>query len=77
MLTFLYDDTRVSNTSYQITQESCLHFKYDLWGQVGAEYAPRDDSAVETLRSEHAQEMSGRLPTRPVTALLEDFPDPM
>ena len=74
LMTFLYDDSRVSNIRFQITQESCLHFKYDMWGQLGAEYSPRDVANAETLRSEHAQEMSKRLPTRPVTALLEDFP---
>ncbi len=74
LMTFLYDDSRVSNIRFQITQESCLHFKYDMWGQLGASYSRREVANAEMLRSEHAQEVSKRLPTRPVTALLEDFP---
>lgn len=36
VMTFLFNDTTVSNVRYQITQETCMYFKFDMWGQLKA-----------------------------------------
>ena len=43
VMTFLFTDGKRNNISkirYQITQETCLYFKFNLWGQVSATYTP-------------------------------------
>jgi CubicO group peptidase (beta-lactamase class C family) len=74
-MTFLFDDQRVSEVRYQITQESCLRYKFDLWGQIGATAARHAVAEGERLRREHAGELTRRLPTKPLRALLDDFPE--
>ena len=38
LLTFLFDDSKISQVRYQITHETCEYFQFDMWGQVGATY---------------------------------------
>jgi len=71
-MTFLYDATSVSQVRYQITQETCLYYKFDLWGQLPATYTPY--ALPDTARNAHATEVAGRLPTKPISALASDYP---
>jgi hypothetical protein len=72
---FLYDDTRVSQVRYQITQETCPYFKYDMWGQAEASYTPYEVPDADAVRAAHAAEVADRLPTRPISQLAADHPE--
>jgi CubicO group peptidase (beta-lactamase class C family) len=74
VMAFLYNGVHVSKVRYQITQETCLTFKFDLWGQVGAFYLPGSIPQAAALKAAHAAELTGRLPTKPMAALTDDFP---
>ena len=37
VLCFLFNGKKVSNARYQITQETCTYFKFDMWGQLVGE----------------------------------------
>ncbi len=74
VMIFLFDGTYVSQVRYQVTQETCLYFKFDLWGQVAATYTPESIPQAETLKAVHAAELAERLPTRPFAALASDYP---
>ena len=75
VMSFLFDGTRVSALRFQITQETCLYFKFDLWGQVPATYIPESIPQVAQLKAAHAVEVANRLPTKPIGALTVDFPN--
>ena len=75
VMTFLFDGRQVSDVHYQVTQETCVHFKFDLWGQASATYIPESIPGADSLIAAHEAEVANRLPTRPITALEIDFPD--
>ena len=75
VMTFLFDGTSVSQVRYQITQETCLYFKFDLWGQAPATYTPETNPEAAALKAAHAAEVANRLPTKPIGALAVDYPD--
>jgi CubicO group peptidase (beta-lactamase class C family) len=75
VMTFLFDGMHVSQVRYQITQETCLYFKFDLWGQVAASFTPASIPQAAALKAAHATEVANRLLTKPITALLNDYPD--
>ena len=75
-ITFLFSNTlspNISNAFYQVTQETCAHFKIDLWGQLPATYTPGMVANDQALVSAAAAEVSNRLPTKPFGALATDF----
>ncbi len=75
VMAFLFDGTHVSQVRYQITQETCLYFKFDLWGQAAATYTPEAIPTAGALKAAHAAEVAARLPTRPISALADNYPD--
>ena len=74
VLCFLFNGRSVSNVRYQITQETCTWFKFDLWGQVEGQYIPETIPGTKGLQNAHADEVANRLPTKPLSALTTDFP---
>jgi len=75
VMTFLFNGTSVSNVLYQITQETRIYFKFNMWGQLMATYTSETISNAATLKVDHAAEVTNRLPTKPLSALSTDFPD--
>jgi len=75
VMTFLFDGTHVSQVRYQITQETCLYFKFDMWGQVTASYIPETIPQAHALKAAYAAEVANRLPAKPFSALANDYPD--
>lgn len=77
-MTFLFDRTKkpnISNVRYQVTQETCLYFKLNLWGQLAATYTPGSIANDQALENAGAAEVTNRLPTKPFSALATDFPN--
>lgn len=74
VMTFLFNNSGVSNTRYQITQETCVYYKFDMWGQLSATYSQYSVSGAATLKADHATEVTYRLPTKPISALASDYP---
>jgi hypothetical protein len=74
VMMFLFDGTRLSRVRYQVTQETCLYFKFDMWGQLTAAYTSETIPNAAALKAEHAAEVASRLPTRPISALSTDYP---
>lgn len=77
-MTFLFSNTKIPNISkarYQVTQETCLYFKLNMWGQIAATYTPGSVANDQALENAEAAEMANRLPTKPLTALATDFPN--
>lgn len=77
-MTFLFNRTRtpdISKVRYQVTQETCLYFKLNLWGQLAATYTPGSIANDQALENAEAAEVANRLPTKPFSALATDYPN--
>ena len=73
-LTFLFDDQHVSKAWYQVTQETTTSTRANLWGLLDASYHPEPVAGSEQIRVDFAAELAARLPTKPIQALVEDYP---
>ena len=75
VMTFLFkDDGSVSDVAYQVAQETCEYFKYNLHGKVGADYTPGSVTGRDAIISNYVQEYANRLPVKPLSALVTDYP---
>ncbi len=76
-MTFLFSNKKtpnISNLRYQVTQETCLYLKFDMWGQLAATYTRGKIANAKKLKDAEAAELSNRLPTKPFTSLTGDYP---
>lgn len=74
-MTFLFNDSgSVSKVWYQITQETCLYFKGDFWGQLNATYHDGSVSGSTQLQAAYIQEVSNKITTKDISALAVDYP---
>jgi CubicO group peptidase (beta-lactamase class C family) len=74
VMTFLFNGIQVSPVRYQITQETCLYFKFDMWGQMPATYIAESIPQAEDLIASNKVELANRLPTKPIEVLATDYP---
>ena len=77
-MTFLFSNTRTPNVSsvrYQVTQETCLYLKFNMWGQLSATYVREKIANDAELRKAISAELANRLPTKPFSALKTDYPN--
>jgi len=74
VMTFLFNSNSISKVRYQVTQETCVYFKFNNWGQLNGTYTPYAVTNSATLKANHATEVGNRLPTKPISALASDFP---
>lgn len=68
----------VTNARFQITQETCMYFKVNYWGQLPATFAvsPQSDSRFVAARAVFAKEVEARMPALPLSALASKGVDP-
>jgi len=77
-MTFLFNaskKTNISKVRYQVTQETCLYFKLNLWGQLSATYTRESVADNEAMENAEADEVANRLPSKPFSALATDYPN--
>ncbi len=74
VMTFLYNDQEVSQVQYQVTQETCHFWKFDLWGRLSASYHPQQIADAKMLKANYKQELANRLPVKPYADFAKDFP---
>ena len=74
VLTFLFDDSRISKVAYQVVQETCIYFQVDMWGLVDASYAPGPVASARAFAEDHQEYLAGRVETRPIAELAVDYP---
>jgi len=73
-LTFLFDGETVSKVWYQVTQETTLNTRANLWGLLDAEYHPESIPDISQIRNAFKQELAGRFPTQPIANLAGKYP---
>jgi len=75
VMTFLFNDTIISNIRYQITQETCMYHKFDMWGQLKATYTAAFVANADTVITAHFDWLANLLPTKLLSALKQDYPN--
>lgn len=75
VMSFLFNsDGVVSRVAFEIASETCLYFKFDMWGLASARYVPGPVPGAQELVQARARQLATRLPLRPIAALAEDWP---
>jgi CubicO group peptidase (beta-lactamase class C family) len=74
-MTFLFSDDGISKVWYQVTQETAVSLRLDLWGLLDANYHRGSVAGSEQVRTAFSQEMADRFPTKPIEALADDYPN--
>ncbi|WP_105102853.1 hypothetical protein [Microbulbifer pacificus] len=75
VLSFLFkDDGSISKVAYQISSETCLYFKADWWGLLGASYTPQTIANQSQLIADYQAEVAARIPIKALSALNTDYP---
>lgn len=75
VMTFLFkDDGSISEVAYQVAQETCQYFKYNLHGKLAADYEPQTISSASAVISAYEAERAARIPVKPLSALATDYP---
>jgi len=71
-LTFLIDDEgKTSQFYYQISSETCLYYKVDLWGKGYVYYQSEEAVNDEFVINQYKQEMASRMPKKQIEGLKE------
>lgn len=74
VMTFLFDAAgNVSKVAYQISSETCLYFKFDMWGLLNATYTPSTVANATGIAAGYQLEVADRMPTKPIAALATDY----
>jgi len=75
VLSFLYrPDGTVSKVAYQVSGETCMYLKADLWGYADAEYRPGPVAGRERLVADRGEEAANALPRHPIKDLARRYP---
>jgi hypothetical protein len=72
-MTFLFNEDKVSNVWYQITQETTSFTRANFWGLLQAEYHPENILNSSRIIDNFEQELNDRFPTRPIQLLAQDY----
>ena len=75
VITFLFKaDGSTSKAAYQISSETCLYYKVDMWGLLNADYTPGAVANTDDLRAAYQAEVNGRMPVKAIAELANDYP---
>lgn len=74
VVTFLFDGSGTSPAAFQVTQETCKYFKFDLWGAGPSRYAAGEAPNAQAVAAAYAAELGARLPVRPIDEIRNDHP---
>ncbi|GAA0858640.1 hypothetical protein [Aliiglaciecola litoralis] len=76
VMTFLFkDDGSVSDVAYQIAQETCRYFKFNLHGKIAASFTPALIANAQQVIDDYRREYANRLSLKPLAALASDYPN--
>ncbi|NOX83573.1 MAG: beta-lactamase family protein [Alphaproteobacteria bacterium] len=75
VLTFIFKPGGdISRAAYQIVSETCFYFQFDMWGVAETSYTPQHVANADAIVAAYKQEMSGKLPIKPIAELGADYP---
>ena len=75
VMTFAFKSNgEVSRVAWQVSSETCLYLKINLWGMLPASYKPGVVSNREGIIARTRENVSARLETRPIGRIQLDYP---
>lgn len=75
VLTFLFKaNGETSRAAFQIGSETCLYFKFDMWGDAAIAYRPGAVKDAAGLVAADRALRAARLPVRPIAELVAKYP---
>ena len=74
-MTFLFSDVGVSKVWYQVTQETAIGIRVDMWGLLNANYHRGSVKGSDQVFNAFTQELVNRFPTKPIETLADDYPE--
>lgn len=76
VMSFLFNNAgSVSKVSYQIAAETCLYLKFNMWGRLNGNYTAYEIKAAPEIIAGYQNEVSGRMPVKPISQLAIDYPE--
>jgi len=73
-MTFVFNDESISKVWYQVTQETTMYARANLWGLLDAVYHREVIPDADQIRADFIQELASHFPTKPIEALAVDYP---
>jgi hypothetical protein len=75
-LTFLVNEQgKTTNFYYQISSETCLYYKADMWGKGLVAYTEKDLAGANKVVDEYRVEQKNRISTQPLSHLKQQYPN--
>lgn len=75
VLTFMYDSAGArSPASFLISSETCMYLQFDAWGAYDVDVTPATPTNNDAIAERYRIERDGRLETRPIGVLEDDYP---
>ncbi len=75
VMTFLFNNAgAISQVAMQISSETCIYLKFDMWGMLKATYTPGPVATASTVIAAYQNHAAHRLPVRPINQLNTDYP---
>mgnify|MGYP000042640047 CR=1 FL=1 len=74
-ITFLIDnDGKTSNFYYQISSETCLYYKVDMWGKGKVDYSEKPIANSQNVIKNHQLAQQDIITTKPLSDLKKQYP---
>lgn len=74
LMTFTFDNQSISQVAYQIASETCLYYKFDMWGSVNAQYTPQAITDSLSIKQAHQAYEASKVERRALSELASDYP---
>ncbi len=74
VVSFLFDGSSTSPAAFQVTQETCKYFRFDLWGAGPTRYTAGEAPNADAVAAAYAAEVRARIPVRPIDEIRNDHP---
>ncbi len=75
LMTFLYKEKgEITRVAWQVTSETCLYVKVNLWGVTNARFEPGSVPSATNVIEAYRTEIANRLPVKPISKLRADYP---
>lgn len=74
VVSFLFDGQTASPAAFQVTQETCRYFQFDLWDASPTAFSAGEPPDAEEVAAAYAAEVASRMPVRPISEIRGDHP---
>ena len=71
---FLFDGSNTSAAAFQVTQETCKYFRFDLWDAGPTRFVAGKLPDADAVADAYAAEIADRIPVRPIDRIRDDYP---